>query len=122
MTATINIEKDQKDVTYLVARLEKECSNSKGYLGVEYDNLEVDEDCPTYTESLFHKIMMEMNILNGNAEEYTEDGFDGEDAPFKTNKNVAQHVKRLCKFTEKYAPKYLREEDAARFIKEAKGY
>ena len=103
---------EKENVSFLIGKLIKECATSKGYIGVEYDNL------TNGIESLFNCIMNEMNVLNGNPDEYVEE----EDSPFRTYKNVTQHIKRLCKFVEKYAPLYLDEENATRFIKEAKGY
>ena len=118
----IATKKDNENVSYLVGRLMKEVTSTTGYLGVEYDNLETDEQCPTRTEALFHKIMTEINVLEGNPSEYVHDSEFDEDMPFKTNHNLKQHMVRLGKFVNKYAPKYLSEERANDFISEVKTY
>lgn len=114
-------QKDKENVSFLAKRLEKECANSTGYVGVEYSNLQIDEECKSLTESLFHKVLTELNVLHGNSEEYIQSEGE-EDLPFKTQRNVNQHMVRLGKFVNKYAPNYLPEEDANLFIKEVKEY
>ena len=109
---------------YLVDRLLKECKNSKGYIGVEYDNFDIHKD-ETLTEILFHKVLDEMVSLGGNMDEFVEDQFDKEygiEKPFKTDKNAIQHIDRLRKFVKKYAPKVLDEEKANNFIEKANKY
>lgn len=117
--------KTEKEVfNYLVGRLIKECENSRGYIGVEYDNFDVHEG-EKLPEILFHKILDEIVALaDSNIHEQVEDedeyGYDdGEEKPFKTMRNVTQHSNRLRKFIKKYAPKVLDEEKAKVFIEEA---
>lgn len=115
---------EQEVFGYLVDRLIKECTNSKGYLGVEYDNFDIHEN-ETLPEILFHKVFDEMVSLGGNIDGYVEDEYDkeyGVEKPFKTDKNANQHITRLRKFVKKYAPKVLDEEKANKFIKEADNY
>lgn len=114
-------QKDKENVSLLVKRLEKECATTNGYVGVEYDNLQIGEDCKSLTESLFHKVLIELNVLHGNSDEYIQSEGE-EELPFKTQRNVNQHMVRLGKFVNKYAPNYLPEEDANRFAKEVKEY
>lgn len=116
-----NEQVDKERVSFLVKRLIKECENTKGYLGVEYDNLEIDDDCTSLTESLFHSIMIELNVLDGNSDESIQR--EGEEhLPFKTQRNVTQHMVRLGKFVNKYAHKYLPKDDADAFVNEVKSY
>lgn len=113
--------KDKENVIFLVERLIKECQQkSTGYLGVEYDNLELVNGV-SLTEDLFHKIMREINVLDGNSDEYIRDG-SNEHAPFKTYYNLTQHIGRLGKFVLKYAPDYLPEDIANAFIREVREY
>lgn len=116
-----NEQKDKENVSFLVKRLGKECATSNGYTGVESDNLQIDEECKSLTESLFHKVLTELNVLHGNSDEYIQSEGE-EDLPFKTQRNVNQHMVRLGKFVNKYAPNYLPEEDAKLFVKEVKEY
>lgn len=82
-----NEQKDKEDVSFLIKHLEKECANSTGYVGVEYDNLQIDEECKSLTESLFHKVLIELNVLHGNSDEYIQSEGE-EELPFKTQRNV----------------------------------
>lgn len=118
----ISIEKDNENVKYLIGRLQKEVASTNGYIGVEYDNLVADKECPTRTEALFHQIMTEINVLEGNPGEYVKASEYDEDMPFKTNHNLKQHMIRLGKFVKKYAPKYLPEERAEHFSQEVDEY
>lgn len=116
---------EKETFSYLVGRLYKECQNSRGYLGVEYDNFEVHEGETTVTV-LFEKIFDEMVALgDSNIHEQIEDEYDienGEEKPFKTEKNVIQHINRLRKFVKKYAPKVLDEETAKEYIEQSDTY
>lgn len=117
-------KKDEENVNYLIERLLKECrTKSNSYIGVEYDNLNIEGDDPNYTltRNLFDKILMEMNTMCFNSHEYIKNEFD-EDLPFRTERNVMQYLSRLGKFVEKYAPKFLDKEDAEELIKEAREY
>lgn len=115
---------EEETFSYLVDRLLKECKNSKGYIGVEYDNIHLHEG-ETLPEVLFHKVFDEMVALEGNMDEYVEDEYDrehGEYKPFRTDKNAIQHINRLRRFVKKYAPKVLSEDEASKFIKQADKY
>jgi hypothetical protein len=115
---------EEKVFDYLVDRLLKECKNSKGYIGVEYDNFNIHEG-ESLVEILFHKILDEMVSLGGNIDEYVENEYDKEcglEKPFKTEKNAIQHIDRLRKFIKKYASKVLNEEKANSFIEKANKY
>ena len=114
------ILKDKETTSYLIGRLIKECENSRGYIGVEYDNLVPNiQEGETYTELLFHKILNEMVVLTGPLDsEYLDNEYNDEPAPFKSERNVRQHVVRLGKFVLKYAPKYLPAESAESFIQQ----
>ncbi|MFS0883265.1 hypothetical protein [Metabacillus niabensis] len=70
---------------------------------------------------LFHKIMRELNVLYGNPDEYIRDEYN-EDAPFKNQRGVTQHMIRLGKFVHKYAKDYLPEDVANSFIREVEQY
>ncbi len=113
--------KDKDNVEFLIERLIKECQQkSTGYIGVEYDNLQCDSEI-SLTEDLFHKIMRELNVLYGNPDEYIRDEYN-EDAPFKNQRGVTQHMIRLGKFVHKYAKNYLPEDVANSFIREVEQY
>ena len=107
---------------YLVERLNKECANSRGYMGVEYDNFDIHEG-ETKVTVLFQKIFDEMVAMgDSNIHEYIDDEYDGEERQFATERNVTQYVNRLRKFVKKYAPKVLDEEMAKHLIKDADSY
>lgn len=116
---------EQETFNYLVGRLIKECQNSRGYMGVEFDNFDV-HDGETIVSVLFEKILDEMVVMGSgsNIHEYCDDehGMDDEKKPFKTEKNVAQYVNRLRNFVKKYAPKVLDEEKANELIAQADKY
>ena len=112
---------DNANVEFLIGRLFKECQQkSTGYIGVEYDDLYREDDI-SLTEDLFHKIMRELNVLDGNPDEYIRDEYN-EEAPFRNQRGLTQHMIRLGKFVHKYAKGYLPEDDANSFIEEVGSY
>lgn len=110
MHKMMKMNEDEK-FDYLVDRLLKECSNSRGYIGVEYDNFDLHEG-ETKSEVLFHKILDELVNLPEGGSEYIDDPYDDEEKPFDTEANLMKHVVRLQKFVRKYAPLALSKEKA----------
>lgn len=84
---------------FLIKKLQKECVNSKGYLGVDLDDIhgETEEE---KIDVLFHRIMIEVMNLSETEYEYTLEYDD--DAPFRSEYHVNLHIKRLIKFLKKY--------------------
>ncbi|WJZ23605.1 hypothetical protein LIS04_177 [Listeria phage LIS04] len=109
---------DIRNTEYLIGRLFKECE-SNGYLGVEYDNLDTSD--VSHTEALFHKIMIELNVLYGSGDEYVRD-MHNEEAPFKSTRGLTKHMIKLGKFVHKYAKLYLPKTTADEFIEEVGNY
>ena len=124
LTVKSNQEKQEQDLDFLTSRLFKECESKNGYLGVEWDNIhfgELESEEDTLSQMLFDRILREMEVLSVYAHEYVRDEYN-EDAPFRTEHNAKQHVKRLGKFIVKYAPKFLDDKTAESYIEEAKAY
>lgn len=119
--SNITIKHDEENIIFLTDRLLKECQQkSTGYIGVEYDNLET-TDGMSLTEDFFHKILREINVLDGNSDEYICDEYNN-DAPFRSLHNLRQHMVRLSKFVYKYADDYLPTDLKNSFIKEVEDY
>lgn len=83
----------------LIARLEKECTSTKGYLGVDTTNLSGETE-KEKIESLFFYIAIEIDYLTYTGHEETIEY--GDDKPFKSEYYVNLHIKRLEKFLKKY--------------------
>lgn len=91
---------------FLIEKLQ-ECANSKGYLGVDLDNIhgETEEE---KIDVLFHRVMIEIMSLSEMGYEYTLEHDD--DAPFRSMHHVNLHIKRLMKFLKKYMHEHLEKE------------
>lgn len=84
---------------YLIERLEKNCTNSKGYLGVEVDNLNVKTEAEKIELILF-RVLAEIDYLEYSGHEETIRY--GENKAFKSDYHVGLHIKRLQNFHQKF--------------------
>lgn len=113
---------DKQIVKFLIDTLFEDCLTN-GYIGVEYDNLQTDNEVTTLTESLFHKIMIELNVLSSNSQYYIKGELDDDEydfePPFKNKKELRNHMIKLSNFVRMYAPLYLPEDIAYDFVEES---
>jgi|SRR5690625_4167492 len=93
---------------YLIERLEKECTHSSGYLGVEIDNIE-DVTEEEQIDTLFFRIYREIDYLSESGHEETKEY--GNDKAFISEYFVDLHIKRLEKFLNKYGEIFKEQQD-----------
>lgn len=88
----------------LVKILEKTCTNSKGYLGVEIDNMDDVDTEDEKIDLLFYRVSREILYLQFSGQDHTEEYWESEleEAPFRSMHYVNLHIERLRKFIIKY--------------------